>query len=97
MNQSLPSNIPPPHQVGGGQPISAQQQSAATHQNNNKKRPSNNTHETLAHALLPDLPLLMHGSGDVLPEDVNPHSVATLARLIENYVSSRVGAALRCT
>ena len=36
----------------------------------------------------------MHGSGDVLPEDVNPHSVATLARLIENYVSSLVGAAL---
>lgn len=95
MNQSLPSNIPP-HHASGGQPISAQQQSAARHQYQNgyKKRPSNNTHETLAHALLPDIPLLMHGSGDVLPEDVNPHSVATLARLIENYVSSLVGAAL---
>lgn len=51
-------------------------------------------HKSLAHALIPDLPLLMHGSGDVLPEQVDPVSVATLARLIENYVASLVSAAV---
>ena len=49
---------------------------------------------TLAHALLPDLPLLMHGSGDVLPEHVNPKSVAVLAQLTERYVASLVSAAM---
>jgi hypothetical protein len=49
---------------------------------------------TLAHALLPDLPLLMHGSGDVLPEHVNPKSVAVLAQLTERYIASLVSAAV---
>ena len=55
---------------------------------------SSSTPRTFAHALLPDLPLLMHGSGDVLPECVNPHSVATLAQLVEKYVRSLVSAAM---
>ena len=50
--------------------------------------------QSLAHALLPDLPLLMHGSGDVLPENVNPKSVAVLAQLTERYIASLVSAAL---
>ena len=60
--------------------------------NNNVETTSRTT--TLAHALLPDLPLLMHGSGDVLPEQVNPKSVAVLAQLTERYIASLVSAAL---
>jgi hypothetical protein len=52
------------------------------------------TTSSLAHALLPDLPLLMHGSGDVLPEHVNPKSVAVLSQLTERYVASLVSAAM---
>ncbi len=55
---------------------------------------SSRTASSLAHALLPDLPLLMHGSGDVLPEHVNPKSVAVLAQLTERYIASLVSAAL---
>ena len=64
---------------------------------NNKQQSassSTSTPRTLAHALLPDLPLLMHGSGDVPPEEVNPLSVATLAKLTEKYVASLVSAAM---
>ena len=57
--------------------------------NNNKQQ-----HKTLAHALLPDLPLLMHGSGDVRPECVNPKSVAVLAQLTEKYIATLVSAAM---
>lgn len=63
---------------------------ATTSKNNNSSR----TTPSLAHALLPDLPLLMHGSGDVLPEHVNPKSVAVLAQLTERYIASLVSAAL---
>ncbi len=59
-----------------------------------KSESSTSEYKSLAHALIPDLPLLMHGSGDVLPEQVDPISVATLARLIENYVASLVSAAV---
>eukprot|EP00985_Skeletonema_marinoi_P026009 scaffold19730_cov89-Skeletonema_marinoi.AAC.1 len=63
--------------------------------NNNVETTSRTTTTTtLAHALLPDLPLLMHGSGDVLPELVNPKSVAVLAQLTERYIASLVSAAL---
>jgi len=62
--------------------------------NNNVEKNSSRTTLSLAHALLPDLPLLMHGSGDVLPEDVNPKSVAVLAQLTERYIASLVSAAL---
>ena len=63
---------------------------------NNKEHSSSSsssTPRTLAHALLPDLPLLMQ-SGDVCPEEVNPLSVATLAKLTEKYVASLVSAAM---
>ena len=64
---------------------------------NNKEQSassSTSTPRTLAHALLPDLPLLMHGSGDCRPEEVNPLSVATLAKLTEQYIASLVSAAM---
>ncbi|KAL7527239.1 hypothetical protein ACHAWF_002099 [Thalassiosira exigua] len=61
---------------------------------NNGKPRNQSAQKSLAHALLPDLPLLMHGSGDVLPENVDPRSVATLAKLVEKYVASLVGAAM---
>ena len=61
---------------------------------NNKSSKNNETIKTLAHALIPDLPLLMHGSGDVLPEHVNPNSVAVLAQLTERYIASLVSAAM---
>jgi hypothetical protein len=49
---------------------------------------------SLAHALIPDLPLLMYGSGDVSPDNVDPISVATLATYIEQYVGKLICAAL---
>ena len=70
---------------------------ANTNNNNINKQQSTasstSTPRTLAHALLPDLPLLMQ-SGDVRPEEVNPLSVATLAKLTEKYVASLVSAAM---
>ncbi len=59
---------------------------------NKTKRKS--TYKSLAHAIIPELPALMHGSGDVRPEHVHPQSVAVLARLIEKYVASLISAAL---
>lgn len=58
------------------------------------KTKSKSTYKSLAHAIIPELPALMHGSGDVRPEHVHPQSVAILARLIEKYVASLVSAAL---
>ena len=49
---------------------------------------------TLAQDILMDLPLLMHGSGDARPEDVDPESVAVLACCVERYVRSLCSAAL---
>lgn len=66
------------------------------HHNTDSRQTNNNssTHKSLAHAIIPELPVLMHGSGDVRPEHVHPHSVAVLARLVEKYVASLVSAAL---
>ena len=50
--------------------------------------------DSLAMALLPSLPLLMHSSGDALPEHVSPESTAVLSTLIEQYISSLVTAAM---
>ena len=52
------------------------------------------TADSLAIALLPSLPLLMHSAGDALPEDVSPESTAVLSTLIEQYISSLVSAAM---
>lgn len=60
----------------------------------NKTKTNSTTNISLAHAIIPELPVLMHGSGDVRPEHVHPHSVAILARLVEKYVASLVCAAL---
>lgn len=52
------------------------------------------TADSLAIALLPSLPLLMHSAGDALPEEVSPESTAVLSTLIEQYISSLVSAAM---
>eukprot|EP00590_Aulacoseira_subarctica_P006286 CAMPEP_0172424596 /NCGR_PEP_ID=MMETSP1064-20121228/26556_1 /TAXON_ID=202472 /ORGANISM="Aulacoseira subarctica , Strain CCAP 1002/5" /LENGTH=188 /DNA_ID=CAMNT_0013166833 /DNA_START=41 /DNA_END=605 /DNA_ORIENTATION=- len=46
-------------------------------------------------ALTDDLPLLMFGSGDVPPDQVDKDSVALLAELTTNYISSLVSAAVK--
>ena len=46
--------------------------------------------EAIAH----DMPLLMHGSGDVQPSDVHPDSVKLLSELTVNYISNLVHAAI---
>jgi len=93
--------VQPQHQYTNATAPISQHTAATTYTTALKSSESNSTNtskrstqKTLAHALLPDLPLLMHGSGDVLPENVHPHSVATLAQLIEKYVASLVGAAM---
>jgi len=63
-------------------------------QSSSNNQSSFTQYKSLAHALVPDLPLLMHGSGDVLPEEVDPLSVATIAQLTEKYVASLVSAAM---
>jgi hypothetical protein len=45
-------------------------------------------------AIAPDMPLLMHGSGDVAPSDVNPDTTALLAELTAQYISHLVDAAV---
>lgn len=56
--------------------------------------PSTAAHAAFAASLIPDLPLLMHGSGDVDASRVDPDSVAVLADLTAQYVSRLVGAAV---
>ena len=51
-------------------------------------------HDSFTLALVPDLPLLMHGSGDVEPMDVDPESVRLLASLTAQYVARLVDAAV---
>ena len=45
-------------------------------------------------AISHDMPLLMHGSGDVQPSDVHPDSVKLLSELTVNYISNLVSAAI---
>ena len=49
---------------------------------------------SLAMAILPSLPLLMHSAGDALPEEVSPESTAVLSTFIQKYIASLVGAAI---
>lgn len=106
LNYRPPTNSPPSYAPGAPQTMSTyttqlndrkkktEVAEAAAH---NKKASSSSSRiqqSSLAHSLLPDLPLLMHGSGDVLPEHVNPKSVAVLAQLTENYVEKLVRAAM---
>ena len=61
---------------------------------NRRRRRGNKKTMSLAHSLIPDLPLLMYGSGDVPPANVDPISVATLATFIERYIAKLISAAL---
>lgn len=45
-------------------------------------------------ALAPDMPLLMHGSGDVTPSKVNPDAAALVTKLTVQYISELVDAAV---
>ena len=45
-------------------------------------------------ALSRDMPILMHGSGDVNPDQVNPHTVQLLSELTARYISNLVDAAI---
>jgi hypothetical protein len=45
-------------------------------------------------AIAPDMPLLMYGSGDVAPSNVNPDTTALLAELTAQYISQLVDAAV---
>uniref|UniRef100_A0A7S2EC34 Uncharacterized protein n=1 Tax=Trieres chinensis TaxID=1514140 RepID=A0A7S2EC34_TRICV len=55
---------------------------------------SSAAHAEFASSLVPDLPLLMHGSGDVAPCEVEPGSVRALADLTATFVSRLVAAAV---
>jgi hypothetical protein len=44
--------------------------------------------------LLPECPLLMHGSGDVFPAQVNPDTAALVAELTTDYIGKLVDAAV---
>ncbi|KAL7538315.1 hypothetical protein ACHAXR_008479 [Thalassiosira sp. AJA248-18] len=85
--------VAPPNAQTAAYTTALKGNSYENHHHNNKQQQCG-TQKSLAYALLPDLPLLMHGSGDVLPENVHPHSVATLAKLIEKHVASLVSAAM---
>ena len=50
--------------------------------------------ETCVAALGPDMPLLMHGAGDVIPEHVDPASAALVARLTTDYITKLCSAAV---
>jgi len=47
----------------------------------------------IVEALSKDMPLIMHGCGDVPVNEVNPESARLLAQLTANYISKLVGAA----
>jgi hypothetical protein len=49
---------------------------------------------TVVAALERDMPLVMHSSGDVLPQAVNPASVRLLSELTANYIAELVHAAV---
>ena len=45
-------------------------------------------------AIAPDMPLLMHGSGDVSPSEVNPETAALVSELTVQYIAELVDAAI---
>ena len=48
----------------------------------------------IVRSLQKDMGVLMHGSGDVVPSDVNPESVRLLSELTANYIANLVHAAV---
>lgn len=59
-----------------------------------RKPQSQEMFNELADSLFPDLPLIMHGSGDVHPNDVNPATVSLLSFLVARYIRDLVDAAV---
>ncbi|KAL7560369.1 hypothetical protein ACA910_002330 [Epithemia clementina (nom. ined.)] len=49
---------------------------------------------SMVHALVHDMPLLLHGSGDVVPSHVNPETVHLVSCLTAQYISKLVDASL---
>lgn len=50
--------------------------------------------ENAVASIAPDMPLLMHGCGDVAPSDVNPETARLVAELTVKYISELVDAAV---
>ena len=50
--------------------------------------------EDAVEAIAPDMPLLMHGCGDVAPSDVNPETARLVAQLTVKHISELVDAAV---
>ncbi|VEU33470.1 unnamed protein product [Pseudo-nitzschia multistriata] len=57
------------------------------------KKVSQEAYSEIVEALSKDMPLIMHGCGDVDPRNVNPESALVLAQLTANYISNLVEAA----
>jgi hypothetical protein len=55
---------------------------------------SQDAYSEIVKALSKDMPLIMHGSGDVPPSQVNPETVRLLSELTANYISNLVEAAV---
>lgn len=67
------------------------------HRQSSRKSRTERNREAFAevvHAIELDMPLVMHGSGDVEPTAVNAHSARLLSELTANYIASLVGAAV---
>ncbi|CAB9510447.1 expressed unknown protein [Seminavis robusta] len=76
---------------------SRQQQSTATGGNNEPEATescSQSAFSQAVKALSRDMPILMHGSGDVPPDQVNPDTVQLLSELTAQYIANLVDAAL---
>lgn len=58
------------------------------------KIPSDILLNELADGILPDLPLVMHGSGDVNPRDVSNTTASLLSHLVASYIRDLIDAAL---
>lgn len=56
--------------------------------------PSQRAFSEAVRALSRDMPILMHGSGDVLPDQVNPDTVQLMCELTVQYMSNLVDAAV---
>ena len=68
-------------------------------QKNNINGTSNNAvsqaaYDEIVGALSKDMPMVMHGSGDVVPWETNPESKMLLSQLTANYISNLVEAAV---
>ncbi|GAX12237.1 hypothetical protein FisN_1Hh167 [Fistulifera solaris] len=58
------------------------------------KEKLNQAFQSTVAKLVQDMPLLMHGAGDVMPNEVNPDTTALLAALTTHYMEQLVEAAI---